>query len=499
MSKSSVQGRLGQILQYTEFIVYATTIALASANADWPTRYALVALFSGSSAIIISRKTPWAATLLLSFPLLCIAHDPSNLYFAIASSVVAALTLFGPLKSAGLTPVTSSFLLAALTLGALGVNSSPLQALMKSRAVQGALNFPHSALILGASFKVAIQWLSMQFLVKGTTGSFDQTEAMLISQLVGAFIPGAIDGALHLSGSNAMAIVHFTSTLAWTCFWIYEFSTRLSQPRGTVLAASSALVVALAGVISPLALALPSKILAFASKDLNFGLIGLWLGVFAVYSVIIAAVKDKVSNTVIRKGFHFMALSMFLPAMILDPMFLRTALCLAIVIFVLLEFVRYSKILGRPVSDFLTNLMDKVTNERDRSGPVTTAHTYLLIGCGLPLIYLEETQAIKLALDMMAGPLLVLTFGDSFASIIGSKFGKRRWPSTTRTIEGTIAGIATTAGALYLLAVYSPLTVNWKAAMVSISLTFALEAYTSSIDNLVLPIFYFSATKLVSL
>ena len=501
MGKSSAEDALSQLLQYSELLIYGAVVALASVDASWSTRYALVALYSATAAFILARKLPLAATTLLIFPLLCIAHDTSNLYFALASSFAACLTLFGPLKEQlDIAPKTCALLLLILTLGALGLGHPALNSLESATFVKDSLKLPHAKLVLGVSFSLTLQWLSMQFLLRGTIGSFDKTEAVIISQLLAAYIPGALENSKHLSGSNGMAIVHFISALAWTGFWIYEFITRLSQPRGAILAITSALAVVFASIVSTSALAFSSKLLTFAQNDLNFQLIGLWIASFLVFSLIIAALRERASNTVIRKGFHFMALAMFLPAMILDPLFLRTALCIAIAAFFLVEFIRYSKILGQAVSDFLTKLMDKVTNQRDRSGPVTTSHVYLLIGCGFALIFLPEEQARKLALHAMAGPLFVLTIGDSFASIIGSRYGKHRWPSTSRTIEGTIAGILTTLGAMYILTTYIRVeSINWNSMIASIMLTFALEAYTSAIDNLVLPIFFFATLSLISL
>lgn len=501
MGKSSAEDALSQVLRYTELLIYGALVALASLHASWTTRYALVALYSATAAFILARKMPFAATLLLSFPLLCVAHDLSNLYFAIASSLVACLTLFGPAKDKmDLAPKTCALLLLILTLGALSLGHPALNSVESATFVKDTLKLPHAKLVLGVSFGLALQWLSMQFLLLGTVGSFDKTEAVIISQLLAAFIPGALENSKHLSGSNGMAIVHFLSALAWTSFWIYEFITRLSQPRGAVLAITSTLAVILASIVSTSAFAFSSKMLAFFQKDLNFQLIGLWIVSFAAFSLLIAALRERASNTVIRKGFHFMALVMFLPAMVLDPLFLRTSLCLAIAVFFAVEFIRYSKLLGQAVSDFLTKLMNKVTNERDRSGPVTTSHVYLLVGCGFALIFLPEDQARKLALNVMSGPLIVLTIGDSFASIIGSKFGRHRWPSTSRTVEGTIAGILTTLGAMYILTTYIRVeAINWNSMIASVVLTFGLEAYTSAIDNLVLPIFSFTALSLIAL
>lgn len=499
MSKSALQDLLHKALQHAELLIYAIPIALAFIQARNIHSFALVALLGGAALFIIRQKAPYAATFLLLYPLLCYARDSLNLYFAITSSIIASLSLHGPLKSAfKLRPSFSALSILFLSLLALAHD----QPIVKSSL--GAVNVripsvdSHISLIFNLLFKVTLQWLSMHYMLYGTVASFDNTESVLISQLLGSFIPYSLEKSLHLSGSNGMAVLHFGVAICWISFWIYESTIRLTHSKGLLITLSSAFAVIVASIFAPFIPLLYPKVMSFLLIELDLRILGLWIASFASFSLIIAALKNKLSNTVIRKGFHFMALAMFLPAMIISSKFLRTCLCLATLVFLLIEFIRYSHVLGQVASDFLTQLMNAVTNERDRKGPLTTSHIYLLLGCGFALIFVNEDEAQKLPLDVMAGPLLVLTVGDSFASIIGSKFGKHRWISTNRTIEGTLAGILTTLGSLYALATFFHLSLNWTVVSASMVLTFALEAYTQAIDNLVLPIFYFAALRVLS-
>lgn len=47
--------------------------------------------------------------------------------------------------------------------------------------------------------------------------------------------------------------------------------------------------------------------------------------------------------------------------------------------------------------------------------------------------------------------MLVLGIGDSFAAIIGSTFGKLKYPFSNRTIEGTLAFLFSSSLAHYIL------------------------------------------------
>jgi dolichol kinase len=499
MGSSPANDAFEKVVAHVEFLVYASLIGLAALQADMITKYVLAGLLGFAASFIISLSQPQAAPLLLSIPLLFVAHYFSNVYYAVMTSAAAAITLHSSFKDRlNFAPWQLASGVLITTLGALGLSHPYFNSLVQSAPVQSILTHPYGRLAIGVGFGALLQWLTMQFFLRAAVGSFHNTEAVLVSQLIGAYMTNALGNIRSFSGSNAEAVVMIIAVAAWVGFWFYEFFNRLPQSTGVKLTLTSSIAVLLSTALFPVAVSAPASFISFFQKDVKYLLLGFWLTIFLSFSMIVALVQKHVSNTVVRKGFHFMALTMFLPAMIIDPVFLRAALCLAIAVFCFVEFVRYSQIFGAKISQWITKAMNAVTNDRDHCGPLTLSHVYLLIGCGFALIFTPASEVSKLGLDVMAGPLLVLAVGDSFSSIIGSKFGKHRWPSTNRTIEGTVAGIVTTIIAMFALCSYASINPNWMVIGIATTLTFLLEAYTKAIDNLVLPIFYFTAIKLLS-
>lgn len=79
---------------------------------------------------------------------------------------------------------------------------------------------------------------------------------------------------------------------------------------------------------------------------------------------------------------------------------------------------------------------------------------------------------------------------DSVAAIIGSKYGKHEWKNGFgRTIEGTLASIVVMLG---ILGIVQQLTVVNSVAVVMVGL---LEAHSSEIDNIILPLYFLAVLK----
>ena len=150
-----------------------------------------------------------------------------------------------------------------------------------------------------------------------------------------------------------------------------------------------------------------------------------------------------------RKVFHGMMVAMFLPTVFLDPPFVSLALILILAIFLLLDLFRASQLppLSRPLTYFLAPYVDG----RDHRGPVIVSHIFLLIGCAIPLwlslgaVQLEGEMpwegwgVVKREVSMVSGVICV-GMGDAAASLIGRRFGRRRWCwSGGKSLEGSLA------------------------------------------------------------
>ena len=150
-----------------------------------------------------------------------------------------------------------------------------------------------------------------------------------------------------------------------------------------------------------------------------------------------------------RKVFHGMMVAMFLPATFVDPTFVSLALILVLAVFLLLDLFRASQLppLSKPLTYFLAPYVDG----RDHRGPVIVSHIFLLIGCAIPLwLSLAATERTgdgpwdgwdvpQRELGMISGVVCV-GMGDAAASLIGRRYGRRRWCwSGGKSLEGSFA------------------------------------------------------------
>ncbi len=150
-----------------------------------------------------------------------------------------------------------------------------------------------------------------------------------------------------------------------------------------------------------------------------------------------------------RKVFHGMMVAMFLPTIFLDPAFVSLALILILAVFLLLDLFRASQLppLSKPLTYFLAPYVDG----RDHRGPVIVSHIFLLIGCAIPLwlslaavqlegeLPWEGWDVVRREVSMVSGVICV-GMGDAAASLIGRRFGRRRWCwSGGKSLEGSLA------------------------------------------------------------
>ena len=150
-----------------------------------------------------------------------------------------------------------------------------------------------------------------------------------------------------------------------------------------------------------------------------------------------------------RKVFHGMMVAMFLPTIFIDPTFIALAFALILAIFLLLDLFRASQLppLSKPLTYFLAPYVDG----RDHRGPIVVSHIFLLIGCAIPLWSslasvdregkgpLSGWEVATRDLSMVSG-IICVGMGDAAASLVGRRFGRRRWPwSGGKSLEGSAA------------------------------------------------------------
>ncbi|KAI1414209.1 hypothetical protein F5Y13DRAFT_18319 [Hypoxylon sp. FL1857] len=150
-----------------------------------------------------------------------------------------------------------------------------------------------------------------------------------------------------------------------------------------------------------------------------------------------------------RKVFHFMMVAMFLPSIYIDPTFAALALSIVLAVFLLLDLLRASQLppLSKPLASFLAPYVDG----RDLRGPVVISHIFLLIGCAIPLWLslgslprtgagcLEGWELSTREVSMVSGVVCV-GLGDAAASLIGRRYGRRKWLwGGGKSLEGSVA------------------------------------------------------------
>ncbi|KAE8871894.1 hypothetical protein PTNB73_03353 [Pyrenophora teres f. teres] len=161
-----------------------------------------------------------------------------------------------------------------------------------------------------------------------------------------------------------------------------------------------------------------------------------------------------------RKVFHGTMVAMLLPTMYVDPCFVALALALVLAIFILLDLVRASQLppLSKPIARFLTPYVDG----RDLRGPVVVSHMFLLIGCAIPLWLSlagvqragewpwQDWEVKDRDVSMVAGVVCV-GMGDAAASLVGRRYGRRKWPwAGGKSLEGSVAfAVAVTVGLVF--------------------------------------------------
>ncbi|NWJ04801.1 DOLK kinase, partial [Crypturellus undulatus] len=204
--------------------------------------------------------------------------------------------------------------------------------------------------------------------------------------------------------------------------------------------------------------------------------------------------KKHQASTITRKYFHFIVVATYVPGLIYDRQLLYVAAVLCLAVFIFLEYIRYFRI--KPFGQTLRHLLSLFLDERD-SGPLILTHIYLLLGMSLPVWLFPRPCAPKGALSG-AGALvpysgvLAVGVGDTMASVLGSTMGEIKWPGTKKTFEGTMMAIFAQIIAVALILIFdSSVNLNASYAWIlgSVSLVSLLEAYTTQIDNLLLPLY----------
>ena len=177
---------------------------------------------------------------------------------------------------------------------------------------------------------------------------------------------------------------------------------------------------------------------ALGEANIRLLLVGYWAAVLLLGLLTVFSLSNSVEVDTRRKVFHGVMVAMLLPATFVDPCYCALALALALAVFLLLEVIRAGQVppLGNAIGRFVAPYVDG----RDLRGPVVVSHIFLLVGCAVPLWFSLasigragdppwidwELIKHKREVAMISGVVCV-GMGDAAASLIGRRYGRRKW------------------------------------------------------------------------
>ncbi|XP_015601471.1 dolichol kinase [Cephus cinctus] len=211
---------------------------------------------------------------------------------------------------------------------------------------------------------------------------------------------------------------------------------------------------------------------------------------FAIGAIARQILLNSQASTAIRKHFHVLAVLVYIPGMIYDPSLLYLASGTIMCLFLMLEIIR---ILGQPpLGDLLQKGFSVFADNKDSL--VSLTPLYLLCGLSFPL----WMPASNLDLLSLLSGVLTVGLGDTAASFVGSNWGKHKWSSCEKSIEGTLACILIQLTVVYCLGYFGYVEgfVTLVKATLSIIGISIVEARTDQIDNLALPLLMYLALRI---
>ncbi|QLL34268.1 hypothetical protein HG536_0G01270 [Torulaspora globosa] len=179
-----------------------------------------------------------------------------------------------------------------------------------------------------------------------------------------------------------------------------------------------------------------------------------------------------------RKIWHFLVLILIAKPFEIDPNFVKISLAGSIVLFLSVEYLRYLKL--EPIGGYLDSKLRLFADYRDDKGPIIVSYIYLILGIATPLLINNSPVG-----------LISLGVGDSLASIVGSKWGRKVWPGTNKTLEGTAAFIVSTVATAAIFKRYLGYFKHISLTNLSVICTLCglLEGNSSLNDNILIPAF----------
>jgi dolichol kinase len=180
-----------------------------------------------------------------------------------------------------------------------------------------------------------------------------------------------------------------------------------------------------------------------------------------------------------RKWFHLLATLLFGPVTLLMPQLMSLGYAVALCGLAVIENLRSDMLF---LQSFYINFLDP---SKDNPLLPVVSHIFLILGCAIPL-WIAECDLIEFQQQKVLAQwgVLCLGVGDAAGAVIGSWYGKYRWGQNQRTMEGSLAMWISIFGISFMMFPKQNLLV----LIISTTLTSLVEAFTSQMDNMVLPL-----------
>ncbi|KAK4527963.1 hypothetical protein GAYE_SCF47G5897 [Galdieria yellowstonensis] len=213
-----------------------------------------------------------------------------------------------------------------------------------------------------------------------------------------------------------------------------------------------------------------------------------WIAMLCFVLFLLPPHHLSLAPIVARKYYHLVLFFILLPSLFLQAAFVGFCSIVALLLLVLVELGRASHVYGIRwlVNDYMSALIDHRDN-----GTIYMTHLYLLLGSCFPL----WCQNHPCSLLGMSG-IVTLGVVDTATACLGTFYGKRKWPGTLKTMEGTFSGMLLGICCCYLLYMQCKQSTSLDSSILfvlttSYLLSTLLEAFTTQIDNLVVPLYHY--------
>jgi dolichol kinase len=228
-----------------------------------------------------------------------------------------------------------------------------------------------------------------------------------------------------------------------------------------------------------------------------------WCACLLVSLPFMALMKSYgVRNIIVRKGFHLLALLLFVPPLGFESSPLPLALAVALVGFLALEIIRLGDIsLPLGLETTIHGFMAAFVDSRDTQGELYVTHITLLVGLAIP-IWLQDGR-VAVDIDGLGKSKDILRFagivatgvGDAMASIVGSLYGSRTVAAdTNKTVQGTWACFVSMLLSWSAICVWLDVGLEkreWALIACATILSSLLEAITDQFDNVFVAVQYY--------